>query len=182
MLPNQFLMLFTVQKLRSLTKVKAEEYPDFIANFLFVCFHHFIFQNHYWERPFLPFWMHNACMLCRALSAKILLIMILFAHLLFKSQSFQQLQQNPLMPTCQRLPCTNLEIPFLQLSQFHPAPAGRCLVENSEAVKTAHDPVQVHGLLLLVCKWRETPFSLALEAVQLGVPVAVLTSILLTVY
>lgn len=35
MLPNQFLMLFTVQNLKSLTKVKAEEYPDFIA--IFVC-------------------------------------------------------------------------------------------------------------------------------------------------
>lgn len=71
--------------------------------------------------------------------------MVLFACLLFKSQSFQQLQQNLLMLTRQLLPCRNLEIPFLQLSQFHPTPAGRCLVENPEAVRTVHEPVQVHG-------------------------------------
>lgn len=99
--------------------------------------------------------------------------MLLFPHLLFKPQSFQQLQQNQLMPTCQLLPCMKLEKPFLQLSQFHPTP-GRHLMENPAVDKLAHGPVQVRGVLLPICKVSEAPSSPALEAVQLDMPGTVL--------
>lgn len=108
--------------------------------------------------------------------------MLLFPYLLFESQSFQQLQQNPLIPTCQLLPCMKLEKPFLQLSQFHPTPAGRHLMENPAVDKPAHGPVQVHRVLLPICKVSEAPSSPAPEAVQLDMPGTVLTSILLTLY
>lgn len=88
---------------------------------------------------------------------------LLFAHVLFKSQPFQQRQQNPLMPTCQLLPCMNLEKPSSQLSLFHPTPAGRCMMENPAVDKPAHGLVQVHGVLLPMC-----PSSRAQEASTAG--------------
>jgi len=108
--------------------------------------------------------------------------MLLFAHLLFKSQAFQQVQQNPLMPTHQLLTSMILEEPFSQLSRFHDTPAGRHLMEYLAVDNPADGLVQVHRVLLPICKFSEAPSSHAPEAVQLDMPGTVLMSMLLTTY
>jgi len=46
----------------------TEEY--LVLQKIFLCFQHFVSQNHYQERAFMAFWMYNACELCRLLSAE----------------------------------------------------------------------------------------------------------------
>lgn len=167
MLPNLLFIQFTVHGLKPQSKVKADEYPVFLAEgfslFPAFCILKLLLgksistvldtkclctlQCIEWQKAPGPAHQEKETWAVERYEEDLRPFMLLFAPLLFKSQSFQQQrgQQSPLMPTCQLLPCMNREKPFSPASQFQPPPAGSYVMENPAADNPAHGPVQVHG-------------------------------------
>lgn len=176
MLPNLLFIQFTVHRLKPQSKVKADEYPVFLAEgfslFPAFCILKLLLgksistvldtkclctlQCIEWQKAPGPAHQEKETWTVERYEEDLRPFMLLFAPLLFKSQSFQQQrgQQSPLMPTCQLLPCMDREKPFSPASQFHPPSCWKLCDGKPCSRQPCPRPSAGPRMLLPICKAR----------------------------